>query len=165
MARSMQSQAGMRSPTRRFGSAGFSLVEMLIVVVLIGMMSVFGFPKVVRVFDQTQVRGATQAVINKFNAARINARQSSRHTFLIRSGNVLWIERAPRMTNPAAGTRDTVGGFMNLREGWRTTASGSTSVEIDPRGLTVGGGPWQLIITRNESRDTVNITGFGRVTR
>lgn len=137
---------------------------MLIVVVLIGMMSVFGFPKVVRVFDQTQVRGATQAVINKFNAARINARQSSRHTFLIRSGNVLWVERSPRMVAAGISTRDTVGSYLNL-EGYRSSATGFDTVRIDPRGLTVGGGPWQLIISRNESRDTVNITGFGRVTR
>ena len=160
----MQPHTSMRNPIRRPGSAGFSLVEMLIVVVLIGMMSVFGFPKVVRVFDQTQVRGATQAVVNKFNAARIAARQSSRHTFLVRSGNSLWIERQPRMVAAGLSTRDTVGGFINL-SGWRSSASGFTSIEIDPRGLAVGGGPWQLIITRNESRVTVNITGFGRVTR
>jgi len=138
---------------------------MLIVVVMIGMMSLFAFPKVVRVFDQSQVRGARQAVLNKYNTARINARQSSRHTFLIRSGNVLWIEREPRMVLLGLSTRDTVGGFLNLRGSWMVAARGSTEVEIDPRGLTVAGVPWQIWITRNQAADSILITGFGRVTR
>jgi len=165
MARTMQPHNSMRTQTRRFRSAGFSLVEMLIVVVLIGLMSLFGFPRVVRVFNQSQVRGARQAVLNKYNAARIQARQSSRHTFLVRSGNVLWIEREPRMVGLAGSTRDTVGEFLNLEGSWLVAVRGFTEVEIDPRGLTVGGGPWQLVIARQEASDSILITGFGRVTR
>ena len=161
----MQYLNTMKCPMPRSRAAGFSLVEMLIVVVMIAIMSLFGFPKVMRVFDQSQVRSARLAVANKFNAARIAARQSSRHAFLIRSGNVLWIERTPRVTPLIGSTRDTVGGFLNLRE-YRVTASGTlTSVPIDPRGLTQGGGTWQLNFTRGTANDSVIISGFGTVTR
>jgi prepilin-type N-terminal cleavage/methylation domain-containing protein len=155
----------MLTRSRRIRSAGFSLVEMLMVIVMIAIMSLFAYPKVVRVFDQSQVKGARLAVLNKFNSARINARQSSRHVFLIRAGNVLWIERMPRVTPQGFDTRDTVGGFLNLRE-FRVTASGSLdTVPIDPRGLTQGGGTWQLNLTRGAANDSVIISGFGTVTR
>jgi type II secretory pathway pseudopilin PulG len=138
---------------------------MLMVVGMIGLLSLFAFPKVMRVFDQSQVRGARLAVVNKFNSARIQARQSSRHAFLIRSGNVLWIERMPRVTPQGTDTRDTVGGFLNLRE-YRVTSSGTLdTIPIDPRGLTQGGGTWQLNFTRGTANDSVIISGFGTVTR
>lgn len=155
----------MRDQFRNSPSAGFSLVEMLIVVGMIGLLSLFAFPKVMRVFDQTQVRSARLAVLNKFNSARIQARQSSRTTFLIRSGPLLWIERMPRVTPLNLSTRDTVGGFLHLREAYRVTASGTLdTVVVDPRGLTQGG-PWQLNLTRGFANDSLIISGFGTVTR
>ena len=134
------------------------------VVGMIGMLSLFGFPKVMRIFDQSQVRGARLAVLNKFNSARIHARQSSRHVHLIRANNTLWIEREPRVTALAGSTRDTIGGFLNLRN-WRVTSTGLDTVDIDPRGLTQGAGPWMLRFERGVARDSVIISGFGTVTR
>ena len=155
----------MRDQFRKSPAAGFSLVEMLMVVGMIGLLSLFGFPKVMRVFDQSQVRSARLAVLNKFNSARIQARQSSRTTFLIRSGPRLWIERMPRVTPLALSTRDTVGGFVHLREVYKVNASGTLdTVRIDPRGLTQGG-PWQLNLTRGVANDSLIISGFGNVTR
>jgi Tfp pilus assembly protein FimT len=138
---------------------------MLMVVGMIGMLSLFGFPKVMRVFDQSQVRSARLAVLNKFNSARIQARQSSRTTFLIRSGNRIWIERMPRVTTLLNSTRDTVGGFVHLREAYKVVASGTLdTVRVDPRGLTQGG-PWRLSFARGTSSDSLIISGFGIVTR
>ena len=166
MARTVQPYLYMRTRSPHSGQAGFSLIEMLIVVVMIGLMSLFAFPRVVRVFDQSQVRAARQAVQNKFNTARINARQYGRRTYLIRNGNSFWIEREPRMVTLIGSTRDTVGSVINLRsENWQVTASGDSEVTIDPRGLTQGTGPWQFTFVRNEARDSIIISGFGMVTR
>ena len=68
----------MRDQFRNSPSAGFSLVEMLMVVSMIALLSLFAFPKVIRGFDQSQVKSARLAVLNKFASARIQARQSSR---------------------------------------------------------------------------------------
>jgi prepilin-type N-terminal cleavage/methylation domain-containing protein len=164
VAQTVQSRDPMRDQFRSSASAGFSLVEMLMVVSMIGLLSLFGFPKVVRIFDQSQVRSARLAVLNKFNSARIQARQSARRVHLIRANNVLWIEREPRVTDLAGSTRDTVGGFLNLRD-WRVTSTGLDTVDIDPRGLTQGAGRWQLVFERGVARDSVIISGFGTVTR
>ena len=155
----------MRDRLRNAPAAGFSLVEMLMVVGMIGLLSLFGFPKVMRVFDQSQVRSARLAVLNKFNSARIQARQTSRTTFLIRSGPLVWIERMPRVTPSGLSTRDTVGGFLHLREVYKVVASGTLdTVRVDPRGLTQGG-PWQLNLTRGFANDSLIISGFGTATR
>ena len=138
---------------------------MLMVVSMIALLSLFAFPKVIRGFDQAQVKSARLAVLNKFTSARIQARQSSRTAFLIRSGTLFWIERTPRVTALIGSTRDTVGGFLQLREAYKVAVSGSLdTVPVDPRGLTQGG-PWQLNLTRGSSNDSLIISGFGTVTR
>jgi prepilin-type N-terminal cleavage/methylation domain-containing protein len=164
MAQTVQTPLGMRNQSRRFRAAGFSLVEMLIVVVLIGMMTLFAYPKVIRIFDQSQVRGARLAVLNKFNAARINARLSSRNVFLIRADSVFWIERTPRVTPLLdLSTRDTVGPFLNLGT-YRVAVTGDDTVNVDPRGLYQGPG-WKVVFTRGAASDSIIISGFGTVTR
>ncbi len=138
---------------------------MLIVVGMIGLMGLFAWPKVAGVFDQTQVRSARLAVLNKFNQARINARQSSRHAYLIRSGDVLWIERRPRVVPLVLSTRDTIGGYLNLEATYGVTATASLdTVAVDPRGLT-DNRTWRMMLVRGGARDSVVISGFGRVTR
>lgn len=156
----------MHKRFRRLGSTGFSLVEMLIVVSMIGLMGLFSWPKVARIFDQRQVGSARLAVLNKFNQARINARQSSRTAFLIRSGDVLWIERRPRVVPSGVSTRDTVGGYLNLERTYGVTATvSSDTVQVDARGLTSPTRPWRIVLVRDGARDSILISGFGRVTR
>jgi len=138
---------------------------MLMVVSMIALLSLFAFPKVIRGFEHSQVKSARLAALNKFTSARIQARQSSRTTFLIRSGSLLWIERTPRVTALIGSTRDTVGGFLHLRNAYRVEVSGSMdTVPVDPRGLTQGG-PWQLNLRRGSANDSLIISGFGTVTR
>jgi len=168
MARTVQTTLDMQihKRFRRLGSTGFSLVEMLIVVSMIGLMGLFAWPKVARVFDQRQVGSARLAVLNKFNQTRINARQSSRTAFLIQSGNVLWIERRPRVVPLDESPRDTVGGYLNLERTYGVTATvSSDTVQVDARGLTSPTRPWRIVLVRDGARDSILISGFGRVTR
>jgi len=149
---------------RRLGSTGFSLVEMLIVVSMIGLMALFAWPKVVRILNQRQVGNARLAVLNKFNQTRMNARQSSRTAFLIRSGDLMWIERRPRVVPDGVSTRDTVGGWLNLERTYGvTTTASSDTVTVDARGLTAG--TWRMVFDRAGVQDSLIISGFGRVTR
>src|SRR4029453_19358982 len=106
---------------------------------MIGLMALFAWPKVVRILNQRQVGSARLAVLNKFNQTRMNARQSSRTAFLIRSGDLMWIERRPRVVPDGVSTRDTVGGWLNLERTYGvTTTATSDTVTVDARGLTAG---------------------------
>jgi len=151
----------MRNRFRRSGSAGFSLVEMLIVVSMIGLMALVAWPKVAVVFNQSQLRSARLAVLNKFNQARMIARQSSRHAYLVRVDTLFWIERSPRLVPHGSDAYDTVGTYLNVGP-YGVTVTGITRLTIDPRGLTGSG---TFLLTRQGLTDSVAISGMGNVIR
>ena len=135
---------------------GFSLMEMLIVVSMIGIMALFAWPKVVTVYDRSQVRSARTAARNLFEATRINARMSSTAMTFNRAGNVLWISN-----NTTAAT---VGSPLDLAGQYNVTAAGLTALVVDPRGLLQGAGG-RLVFSRGNASDSLIISGYGRVSR
>jgi prepilin-type N-terminal cleavage/methylation domain-containing protein len=160
MARTMQPPAAMHNPFRRTSSAGFSLVEMLIVCVIIGLVTLFAFPRAGVVLDHTQVRGARTAIVNKLNATRIAARTSNRVAVLRMSGSALWLE-----LNSMTGSSKTVlPGGVGLHQTYGVDVTGPDSVKFDPRGLSQSG-TQTYVITRNGWSDSVTINGYGRITR
>jgi prepilin-type N-terminal cleavage/methylation domain-containing protein len=134
---------------------GFSLMEMLVVVSMIAIMSLFSWPKVVTIYNQTQVRSARTAVRNLFESARINARMHSSGMTLNRAANVLWV------TNDATGARM---GSVSVFEEFKATVSGNlTPLPIDARGLARANGT--LVFRRGNASDSLVLSGYGRVTR
>jgi prepilin-type N-terminal cleavage/methylation domain-containing protein len=145
---------------RRETPAGFTLVELLIVVLVIGMVTLFAFPRAGAVLDHVQVRGARTAIVNKLNATRIAARSSNRVAVLRLAGNSLWLE-----LNAMSGTSKTVlPGGVGLNSSYGVTVSGPDSVKFDPRGLSQSGTQTYLV-SRNGWSDSVTINGYGRITR
>jgi prepilin-type N-terminal cleavage/methylation domain-containing protein len=142
-------------------SAGFSLTEMLIVVVIIGLVMLFTFPRAGKILDHTQVHGARTAIVNKLNATRVAARTSNQVAVLRRSGNDLWLE-----LNAMTGTGKTVvtGGAVGLYATYGVTVTGPDSVRFDPRGMSLSG-TQKYVVTKNGFSDSVVVNGYGRITR
>ena len=163
MARTMQPHISMRNRFRRIGSAGFSLVEMLIVVVIIGLVMLFAFPRAGAVYDKAMLRGARTAITNMYLTARNTARTTNKVTVLRQLNDQIWVE-----VNNSPGTTKTVTHQpLSLAEEYKVTiTSGEDSLKIDQRGmLQQSGRQFKYVFTRNGYADSVMINGYGRILR
>jgi prepilin-type N-terminal cleavage/methylation domain-containing protein len=133
---------------------GFTLMEMLVVVSLIALMSLFAWPRVITLYNQSSVRSARTAVRNLFEAGRMNARANNSRVTLTRNGNIF------RLTNNTSGA---VLGSVNVDGEFKVAASGDASIVIDARGLSTQARTF--VFTRGAAADSVVISGYGRVTR
>jgi prepilin-type N-terminal cleavage/methylation domain-containing protein len=137
---------------------GFSLMEMLIVVSVIGLLSLFMLPKSLDIIRRGEIKGARNHITNKFYLARSAARQNAVETRLVKDGNVILVERL--------GTpMDTVGGVQNLNSLFGVTSTSSDTVRIDPRGLMQNAASVTMAFGRNGLRDSVVFFGFGGLSR
>lgn len=139
--------------------AGFTLIEIVIVVVLIGTMVLIGMPRMMSAVEHNQVRGARTKVVALFNRARGYAIQRNRHvTFWINPTMVVITESIP------GGGVDTVKveDFAPAGIGLTTTA---TSIQIDSRGIatSLASLAATIVMSKGSHADTVRISGFGRV--
>jgi prepilin-type N-terminal cleavage/methylation domain-containing protein len=155
----------MQSHSKPSRSAGFSLIELLIVVVIIGLVMLFTFPRAGKILDHTNVKGARTAIVNKLSSARTLARTSNRVAVVRVSGNRLFIE----LNRLSSTAKDVVGGSVPLftTYGVTVTISGPAgdSVNFDPRGMLTYGGGRKYVVTRNGWSDSVLVNGYGRITR
>ena len=115
---------------------GFTLVEMMIVVVLIGAILLIGWPKVASGLAKTNLRSSRTTVANMFAKARAFAMQSNRRTWINFNGNNVVITASPRTLGGVGNTVDSIGGVEKLSEAYGVTLTApSASVAYDPRGF------------------------------
>ena len=160
--------AGLES--RRDGdrapSAGFTLMEMLLVILILGITMLIGLPRMSAGVTSASVRGARTTLINQLTRARIAATQTNRIALLKITGNDAVILLRPRLL-PGAGDADTLGAVARLGESYGVTVSGAIdSVRFDPRGMASGfGTSTTFAISRYGTTETIRIDGLGRVTK
>jgi prepilin-type N-terminal cleavage/methylation domain-containing protein len=148
-------------------SAGFTLVEALLVVVIAGIVMAAGFPLAQRAVVRSNVRGARSHAISLYTLARAAAQETGRTTTLSFTGNVGLITASPRLVAAAGSTVDTIRGTpANFASTYRVAVTGSsgTSITIDSRGLMTSAGT-TLRFTRDGITDSLVASGFGRIAR
>jgi prepilin-type N-terminal cleavage/methylation domain-containing protein len=156
-----------RAGFRRLRS-GFTLVEALVVVVLLGLMAIIGFPRMSAAMVKSDLRGARTTMINLVATARAASVQSNRVTWIKREGNSAYVAATPRWGVPVGvSTADTIGVVRNLGATYSVTMSGADSIQFDPRGFGswAGGGGTSITVTRGGYSEAINIDGLGRVTK
>ena len=151
--------------TRR---AGFTLVETLLVVVVVGILTLMTYPRVNAAVTRSDIRGARTRVANLLATARTVATQSSRTARLRFEGNKVFVTASPRHT-VGAGDRDTVGLVVDLNTVYGTTTTlsgGTTEIVYDPRGLASGfGADVTITLARGGHSQALKIDMLGRVTK
>lgn len=145
---------------------GFSLIEMLIVIVVIGMIALVALPRSQAAFRKAQLRSARNAVINLYQQARTRAINENRRMTLNLDGTSVWVTAQPRRTVGGAGDRDTVGSIHNMTTQYGVALSGGTVYTVDARGLgTVPGAPTKILFTKSGVSDSFTITGYGGINK
>jgi len=139
---------------------GFSLIEMLIVVVLIGAISTFAIPMVRRGMEIRRVAGARIAVTTMNAKARAVAVQQSRLVRFIIVGNGIQLVSRHPVTGASTviEQRD-----LNAVHGVSVTTTRDTLL-YDPRGLGLQNSSTTVIVSRPGGyADTVVITALGGI--
>lgn len=141
-------------------AAGFTIIELMIVVVILGIITMTVAPSVSRGQAGASRHSADREVTASLFRARAIAIQRSRPSKLVRTGNVLqvWAD--------SSGTLVTVGGTRDLGQLYGVTlnATPNDTLQFDPRGFAIIPGQTpRITITKGSAVDTVCVAGLGRI--
>jgi Tfp pilus assembly protein FimT len=149
---------------------GFTTMELIIVIVMIGVLATIGFPKIRAALDKTNVRSARVSVATFSSTARAIATQRGCRAvvhFVSGSTGRAWVTACPRYT-PGVGTIDTVAMIDDVGARFNVTMTSSRdSVQYDPRGLSMDNATTVVTLTGNvtSTTDSITINPLGKVVR
>jgi prepilin-type N-terminal cleavage/methylation domain-containing protein len=147
---------------RRRGRAGFTLVELLLVLLLMGLVLTLAAPKFVATIRYFTARSATSQVVADLALARTTAVREGRSTSLR-----ILTASTYRVVVDADGTAaDRVVKSVVVEGAARGVALGAvgTRITFDSRGMRRNATE-SITVTRAEGVDVVNVTIVGRVYR
>jgi prepilin-type N-terminal cleavage/methylation domain-containing protein len=145
---------------------GFSFVEILIVMVLIGIIASLGIPRIKSAVEKTNVRSARVAagtLVVKARAAAIQRGCASAIHFTSGVSGTVWVTTCKVNVSGV----DTLGGIERLAARYNVTLTASSdSVRYMPNGVALGNNAnTVLTFVSNSARDSVVINSVGRVVR
>lgn len=133
---------------------GYSLVETLIVIVVVGIILGLGLPKMRIAMQKNEVRSARTALVTMYNQARTAAIRNNQTTTLQFAGNTVSI----------VGPSAQVLAAVDLNAQYGVTVIADANFAIDPRGFGDAGATMRkTVVTKAGFRDSIMVTGFGRV--
>lgn len=149
--------------------SGFTTIEMIIVVVIVGVIAMMGFPRLRDAVEKQNFRSARIAVGGFVSTARAAAVargcRSSVH-FISGPNSRMWVTSC-RLQAGAAG-RDTLAGPEWTEQRWNVRIMAlRDSITFDPRGLRLTFTPTtiKLRTKADQDRDSVVVNELGKVVR
>jgi prepilin-type N-terminal cleavage/methylation domain-containing protein len=152
-----------RRPVVKRGN-GFTLIEMLIVVVIIGLIGLISLPRLNSAFAQSNVLSAKARLMALYSTARATAVSNNQTATLRLNGNQVMVYASPRRKPPinVANTIDTIVRPSDLSSTYGVTLGGGVdSVRIASSGLGLDSAV--ITLTKYSALDTVIISRYGRV--
>lgn len=150
----MQRATSRVAGTRR----GFTLMELLLVVVVIGILLAITAPSISAALARRNVRGATagfESLFRRAKATAIGQRLPATITFASGVASVSVVRN---------GSTVTVGQNLDFTNQYNVSVStSSVTLQIEPTGLILTGTPFVVIASKGAAADTVRVTGYGRV--
>jgi len=145
---------------------GFTFIEVLIVMVLIGIIAALGIPRIRDAIQKNNVRGARAALgtlVAKARGAAVQRGCRSAIHFTSGTAGEVWIT-ACKVSNSAL--TDTLGGVEQLAVRYNLTlTAGADSVTFMPNGVSPDNTLTVLRVSSNGITDSVMINQVGKVVR
>ncbi|GIW52648.1 MAG: hypothetical protein KatS3mg081_2003 [Gemmatimonadales bacterium] len=139
---------------------GLTLAEVVIVLVLIGALAAFGFPRLTDAWVRQNVRSARNALAGFYAKGRATAIERGAVARVIVENNRVRIESV----NPVTGATVIVGNVEDLHARYGVTISPSLDTCLyDPRGVAREASETVFTITRGTAVQTLRINQLGRV--
>jgi len=142
---------------------GFSTIEMIIVVVLIGVIATMAFPRLRRALEKQNIRSAKALLATLAATARGTAVQRGCSATLNLTVDSVWVTACgvnPPAASVQVGTKKLVG-----REFSVTLNPSAATVVYDPRGMATVFQTTSVRIIGPNYQDSVVINQLGKVTR
>jgi prepilin-type N-terminal cleavage/methylation domain-containing protein len=142
---------------------GFTLVETLVVVVVIGLIGLIALPKLNAAFAQSNVLSAKAKVMALYSTARATAVSANQTAVLRLNGNQVYVYAYPRRSGAPLGVGvDTIVRPTNLSTAYGVSVSGGyDSVRVSSTGLGLDSA--RIILTKSGRVDTLSISRYGQV--
>ena len=145
---------------------GFTFIEVLIVMVLIGIIAALGIPRIRDAIQKNNVRSARAAIgtlVAKARGAAVQRGCKSAIHFTQGTAGKVWVT-ACKTTNSAL--TDTLGGVEQLAVRYNLTlTAGADSVTFMPNGVSPDNTLTVLRVSSNGITDSVMINQVGKVVR
>lgn len=142
---------------------GFSTIEMIIVVILIGIIAAIGFPRLRRGLEKQNVRSSKALIATLAATARGTAIQRGCRATLNVSGDSVWVTACgvnPPAASVQVGTKKLVGSEFGV-----ALSATQPTVVYDPRGISTVFQITTIRVIGPHYRDSVIINQVGKVTR
>jgi prepilin-type N-terminal cleavage/methylation domain-containing protein len=136
---------------------GFSLVEVVLVVSIVGLLALLSVPRIERALAARELAAARSSVTALWLRARVTAVQQRRPVVLTVSGGVV------SASTSTSGGPVLVGTVPLLSEFGVNVTSPATSLTVAPTGLVLKGTPFLVRLARSGLTDSLRIVGYGRI--
>lgn len=147
------------------GRNGFSTIEMIIVVILIGLIATIGFPRLRRGLEKQNIRSTKAMIATMVATARGTAIQRGCVATLNLASDSVWVTACGVTGNPppasvVVGTAKQVRGELNV-----TLSASQPTIRYDPRGIRLSLIRTTVRVIGPSYQDSVVINEVGKVTR
>ena len=144
------------------GRKGFSTIEMIIVVILIGIIASIGFPRLRRGLEKQRIRNTKALLATMVATARGTAIQRGCTATLNFASDSVWVTACPLVGAGTAlvGTAKRVKADVNI-----TLSYTQSTVRYDPRGMRLTFQPTTVRVIGPTYQDSIVINELGKVKR
>ena len=147
------------------GRRGFSTIEMIIVVILIGIIASIGFPRLRRGLEKQRIRNTKALLSTMVATARATAIQRGCTATLNFAADSVWVTSCGLVGNPPPASQ-LVGTTKRVKSDVNITLSYTQStITYDPRGIRLLFQPTTVRVIGPTYRDSVMINELGKVKR